>query len=211
MAPMGFQVRMTDTTPSKDLLWPDLAGRIVDDEAARHHVLPIRVYFEDTDAGGIAYHASYVRWCERGRTDFLRLLGTDARRLIDGSAASDSFAVVRFNDEVRINCPLTTAREKLARCVDGIRAHGSQTKLYAAVYDSIDLLGVEGVGPRAVVVFTDGKDEGSGLESGDLVALARENSVPVHVVAVKPGRESRRLERLARPCQGTLEGGFHAD
>lgn len=98
---MGFQGRMTDTTPSQDLLWPDLAGRIVDDEAGRHHVLPIRVYFEDTDAGGIAYHASYVRWCERGRTDFLRLLGTDARRLIDGSASVEpaAFVVRRMNCE----------------------------------------------------------------------------------------------------------------
>lgn len=81
--------------------WPDLAGRIVDDETGRHHVLPVRVYFEDTDAGGIAYHASYIRWCERGRTDFLRLLGTDSRRLIDGSASSEpaAFVVRRMNCE----------------------------------------------------------------------------------------------------------------
>ena len=65
--------------------WPDLAGRIIDDDAGRGHVLPIRVYFEDTDAGGLIYHASYVRFAERGRTDFLRLLGTDARAMIDGS------------------------------------------------------------------------------------------------------------------------------
>ena len=57
-------------------------------------MLPVRVYFEDTDAGGIAYHASYVRWCERGRTDFLRLLGTDSRRLIDGSASREPAAFV---------------------------------------------------------------------------------------------------------------------
>ncbi len=74
--------------------WPDLAGRIVDDPTGRYHVLPVRVYFEDTDAGGIAYHASYVRWCERGRTDFLRLLGTDSRRLIDGSASTEPAAFV---------------------------------------------------------------------------------------------------------------------
>jgi acyl-CoA thioester hydrolase len=73
--------------------WPDLAGRILVAEGQRRHVLPVRVYFEDTDAGGVAYHASYVRWCERGRTDFLRLLGTDARRLIDGS---DSLAPAAF-------------------------------------------------------------------------------------------------------------------
>jgi acyl-CoA thioester hydrolase len=81
--------------------WPDLSGRIVEDRTGRWHVLPIRVYFEDTDAGGIAYHASYIRWCERGRTDFLRLLGTDSRRLIDGSSSHEpaAFVVRRMNCE----------------------------------------------------------------------------------------------------------------
>jgi len=36
------------------------------------HSLPIRVYYEDTDAGGIVYHASYIRFAERGRTEMLR-------------------------------------------------------------------------------------------------------------------------------------------
>lgn len=77
---------MTSNTEQKTpKAWPDLAGRLVNDGGTQHHVLPVRVYFEDTDAGGVAYHASFVRWCERGRTDMLRLLGTDARRMIDGS------------------------------------------------------------------------------------------------------------------------------
>lgn len=54
----------------------------------------MRVYFEDTDAGGVAYHASYIRWCERGRSDFLRLLGTDSRRMIDGSDSHEPAAFV---------------------------------------------------------------------------------------------------------------------
>ena len=74
--------------------WPDLAGRLVREGEAVRHVLPVRVYFEDTDAGGITYHASYIRWCERGRTDFLRLLGTDSRRMIDGSAGHEPAAFV---------------------------------------------------------------------------------------------------------------------
>ncbi len=45
------------------------------------HYLPMRVYWEDTDAGGIVYHASYIRWMERGRTEFLRALGLDQRAL----------------------------------------------------------------------------------------------------------------------------------
>lgn len=79
--------------------WPDLAGRIIRNETGQHHVLPVRVYFEDTDAGGIVYHASYIRFAERGRTDFLRLLGSDARRLIDGSNNREpaAFVVRRMN------------------------------------------------------------------------------------------------------------------
>lgn len=69
--------------------WPDLAGRLGNDQHGQFHILPVRVYFEDTDAGGVAYHASYIRWCERGRSDFLRLLGTDARRMIDGRGADE--------------------------------------------------------------------------------------------------------------------------
>ena len=84
-------VQQIPVTPAQ---WPDLAGRLVGGSGTgSHHVLPVRVYFEDTDAGGVAYHASYVRWCERGRTDFLRFYGTDARRLIDGS---DSLAPAAF-------------------------------------------------------------------------------------------------------------------
>ena len=79
--------------------WPDLAGRMIRDAAGQRHVLPVRVYFEDTDAGGVVYHASFVRFCERGRTDFLRLLGTDARGLIDGSSSREpaAFVVRRMN------------------------------------------------------------------------------------------------------------------
>ncbi len=40
-----------------------------------HHSFPIRIYYEDTDAGGITYHANYIRYGERGRTEFLRHLG----------------------------------------------------------------------------------------------------------------------------------------
>ncbi len=51
--------------------WPDLAGRI----EGKVHVLPIRVYYEDTDFSGAVYHANYLKFCERARSDCLRLLG----------------------------------------------------------------------------------------------------------------------------------------
>ena len=47
------------------------------------HVMPVRVYYEDTDFSGIVYHANYLRFMERGRTNYLRLLGADHRALFD--------------------------------------------------------------------------------------------------------------------------------
>lgn len=41
----------------------------------REHLLPVRVYYEDTDFTGVVYHANYLRYLERGRSDFLRLRG----------------------------------------------------------------------------------------------------------------------------------------
>jgi acyl-CoA thioester hydrolase len=71
--------------------WPDLAGRVTGDT----HTLPVRVYFEDTDFSGLAYHGSFVRWCERGRSDWLRLLGIHHSALIGGDQPA-AFVVRRL-------------------------------------------------------------------------------------------------------------------
>ena len=68
---------------------PAIAGRILDGR----HVLPVRVYYEDTDFSGIVYHANYLKFCERGRSDLLRLLGI-AHRELDRSGLA--FAVRRM-------------------------------------------------------------------------------------------------------------------
>jgi len=47
------------------------------------HYQPVRVYYEDTDFSGIVYHASYLRFMERGRTNYLRLIGANHRALFE--------------------------------------------------------------------------------------------------------------------------------
>jgi len=56
-----------------------LDGEIRD---GRHH-MQVRVYYEDTDFSKLVYHANYLRFMERGRTNYLRLLGTDHRALFE--------------------------------------------------------------------------------------------------------------------------------
>lgn len=55
------------------------AGRFV----GREHRLAVRVYYEDTDFTGVVYHANYVRYFERGRSDFLRLAGIGHAELLE--------------------------------------------------------------------------------------------------------------------------------
>jgi acyl-CoA thioester hydrolase len=79
------------------------------------HILPVRVYYEDTDFSGSVYHASYLRFMERGRTDYLRLLGTDQRALFEQAESEapgfsfvvrsmqiDFFKPARFSDLLEI-------------------------------------------------------------------------------------------------------------
>ena len=48
----------------------------------REHILPLRIYYEDTDFSGVVYHARYLHFLERGRTDYLRLLGVEQGSLV---------------------------------------------------------------------------------------------------------------------------------
>jgi len=70
---------------------PTLDGEIRDGR----HVMAVRVYYEDTDFSGIVYHANYLRFMERGRTNFLRLIGADQRALFaEAAEEAPGFAFV---------------------------------------------------------------------------------------------------------------------
>lgn len=86
------------------------------------HGMTVRVYYEDTDFSGVVYHASYLRFMERGRTNYLRLLGADHRALFEETATEapgfafmvramtlDFFKPARMDDVLLI----TTAPERV--------------------------------------------------------------------------------------------------
>jgi acyl-CoA thioester hydrolase len=81
-----------------EVAWADIAGRIENGE----HILPVRIYYEDTDFSGFVYHANYLKFCERARSDCLRLLGISHTELhwhqTDGRLG---FVVRRMNCEFR--------------------------------------------------------------------------------------------------------------
>ena len=68
------------------------------------HLMQVRVYYEDTDFTGIVYHANYLRFMERGRTNYLRLIGADHRALFEQAekeAPGFSFVVRHMSIDFR--------------------------------------------------------------------------------------------------------------
>lgn len=72
--------------------------------------LPIRVYYEDTDAGGVVYYANYLKFMERARSEWLRSLGfeQDELRNIQGILFAVHSATLAFHKPARFNDMLTT-------------------------------------------------------------------------------------------------------
>ena len=84
------------------------------------HRFAVRAYFEDTDLSGVVYHANYLRWFERARSDFVRLLGIDQRAV--NEAGTGAFAVADLS--IRYVAP--------ARLDDGVLIETLCTDLGAA-------------------------------------------------------------------------------
>lgn len=83
---------------------------------AETHVFPFRVYYEDTDAGGVVYHANYLKFAERARSELLREIGTDNSSLLEAHgvvfAVRDCsvryHAPARLDDSLEVHTQITT-------------------------------------------------------------------------------------------------------
>lgn len=115
----------TEKTLSVEALKADpylhLAGRIV----PGGHVLPVRVYYEDTDFSGIVYHANYLKFMERARSDHLRLIGVIQGDLFgEALAEAPGFAFVVRSMELQFVRP--------ARIDDVLEIHTSPVEVAGA-------------------------------------------------------------------------------
>lgn len=82
------------------------------------HDLEARVYYEDTDAGGVMYHANHLKFCERGRTEYLRKLGFLNSSLMSGEGVlfvvrrveADYLKPARLDDLLTVKTALQTVK-----------------------------------------------------------------------------------------------------
>jgi acyl-CoA thioester hydrolase len=105
---------------------------------AATHRFPLRVYFEDTDLTGMVYHANYLRWFERARTEMLRMVGVEQRDTHEGGGGAYTVAELsirylapaRFDDEIVIESRAVELRAASCRLVQ--RALRGETLLAEA-------------------------------------------------------------------------------
>lgn len=103
--------------------------------AGKAHILPIRVYYEDTDLSGVVYHANYLRYMERGRSEFFRAVGIKLARLEEAEPTAwtlrkvqlEYFRPARLEDhlEVRTTCAALSG----ARMVADQKVYSGETLL----------------------------------------------------------------------------------
>lgn len=117
------------------------------------HRYALRVFYEDTDAGGVVYHANYLRWFERARTDLLDLLGIDQRAALEAGEGlyTVSDASIRYLSPARLGdtVMLETVAETVRRvfCVLRQSAWREGTRLAEARF-RVGFVGPDGR-PRA--------------------------------------------------------------
>ena len=104
------------------------------------HLFPVRVYYEDTDLTGMVYHANYLRWFERARSDLLRVLGIEQRGAVDDGTGFYTVAElnIRYLAPARLDDAVTIASTALELGAASVRLRqqalrGDQVLAEAAV------------------------------------------------------------------------------
>lgn len=128
----------------------------------------------------------------------------NAKEIINTSSINEKIGLIRFNDKVVLVSNFTSNRQNLVHSLEAINQHGTKTLLYDALYDSIDLVTRSESTRKAVVLFTDGKDEGSSVTFDDVVSFANRTAVPVFVISLSDTENTKVLKRMAK-----LTGGQH--
>ena len=113
------------------------------------HRFPLRVYFEDTDLTGMVYHANYLKWFERARTELLRLIGVEQRDTHEGGGGAYAVAELsirylapaRLDDEIVIESRPVEIRAASCRLVQ--RALRGET-LVAEAQLRVGFVGADG-------------------------------------------------------------------
>ena len=114
-----------------------IPGVVTTRESVSPFCWPIRVYYEDTDSGGVVYYANYLKFMERARTEYLRSVGfeQDQLRRRQGvlftvhSLQVDFISPARFNDALEVSAEVSDVRRASLSFSQSVHRQGEQSLL----------------------------------------------------------------------------------
>jgi VWFA-related protein len=144
-----------------------------------------------------------------------RMLATfklSARDIVRSIGPKDKIAVYHFDDDVTLVNDFTRDIENITRSINAIQRHGKKTMLYNSIHDSIVLFEKIQQNNKKIIVFTDGKDEGSSITDDDIIQLARSAEIPIYFICFKDSINIRTMARISKLTGGKLiYGKQHED
>jgi acyl-CoA thioester hydrolase len=118
-------------------------------------IWPVRVYYEDTDAGGVVFYANYLKFFERARTEMLRAMGYEQDELIANegiifvvrSVQVDYLSPARFNEQLQVSADVSQAK-KASLTFEQVITRGNDVLCKGII--RIACLDVQGMRPKAI-------------------------------------------------------------
>ncbi len=118
----------------------------------------VRVYYEDTDAGGVVYYANYLRFMERARTEWLRALGVEQDRLMQDrnvlfavrSVQIEYKRPARFNDALSVTVEPVATRPASLSIRQAITHHQDEALLFAQADVNVVCLQADSFAPQPI-------------------------------------------------------------
>ncbi len=140
------------------MTWESLRRGVVfgDKRAVTEFIWPVRVYYEDTDSGGVVYYANYLKFMERARTEWLRSLGFEQDELLKRdnilfavrSISLDYLKPARFNDRLLVSASIS-ARGRASLSFDqAVRRDSRDTEILCTGLVRIACLAADTLRPQ---------------------------------------------------------------
>ena len=132
-----------------------------DSQAVSKFSWPVRVYYEDTDAGGVVYYANYLRFMERARTERLRQLGVEQRALRQDSgilfavrsATLDFVRPARLDDALRVSAEVAECRRASLVFQQAVYLDGDESRVFCTARVRVACLEADRLRPHPIPDF----------------------------------------------------------
>jgi len=116
----------------------------------------------------------------------------------------DKIAIYHFNDDVMQLHDFSRDINNIEKSINAIKRHGKKTLLYNSIHESLMLFEKVNQTNKKIIVFTDGKDEGSSINDDDIIQLARSADIPIYFICFKDSNNIRIMARISKLTGGKL-------